>query len=183
MPKPGIIAAILILLPVLACSQRVQSEEEYASNERERPLLPSSAAPPALVTGSGAQPMGGSPGPAAPEAASAEGEGVSGTVEAPGLGTPPVGAVLFVFVRAAGQTGGPPLAVRRMTPRAFPLDFEIGPQDAMMARGPFPDQVTVEARLDGDGDPLSRSPGDRSAASGPVPPGTTGIVLRLAPGE
>lgn len=189
-PKLLTAGIVTLLLSGFACSQRVEPEEEYARRERERPLLPASAAPPALVTGSGgggpvagampsgpAEIVGGSGGGTAPA-----GPGVSGTIQAPGLAAPPAGAVLFVIVRPADRAGGPPLAVRRLTPSAFPVDFEVGPQDAMMGGGPFPDQVTVEARLDGDGDPLSRGPDDRSAGSVTVQTGATGVTLRLDAG-
>ncbi|MGH7564930.1 MAG: c-type cytochrome biogenesis protein CcmI/CycH [Gemmatimonadota bacterium] len=186
MPKSVTVGVVTLLLAGLACSQRVEPEEEYARRERERPLLPPSAAPPALVDGSGgtggvsdAMPRG----PAeivGGRSGGTTGAGVSGTIQAPGLATPPPGAVLFVIVRRVDRTGGPPLAVRRLTPSSFPIDFEIGPQDAMLGDEAFPDQVRVEARLDRDGDPLSRSPEDRSAASGPLRPGATGVTLRLA---
>ena len=171
----------------LACSQRVEPEDEYAERERERPLLPSSAAPAALIDGSGnpGGPSGAMPGRPADAVAGSSGRnagaGVSGTIQAPGMDTPAPGSVLYVIVRSVERAGGPPLAVRRLTPSAFPVEFEIGPRDAMMGEAPFPDRVTVEARLDGDGDPLSRDPGDRSAASGPVPPGAIGVTLRLLP--
>ncbi len=191
MPKLLTAAIVTLLLAGFACSQRVETEEEYTSRERERPLLPPSAAPPDLVDGSGA---GGRPtddlsrGPAAVVGGTSggttpAGAGVSGTIQAPGLAAPPARAVLFVIVRPADRTGGPPLAVQRLTPSAFPVEFEIGPQDAMMGGGPFPERVTVEARLDDDGDPLSRGPDDRSARSGSVQPGATGVTLRLAAGE
>lgn len=191
MPKILTAGVVTLLVAGSACSQRVEPEEEYARRARDRPLLPPSAAPPALVGGPGggdrvtdamaggpAGIVGGTEGGTMPA-----GGGVSGTVEAPGLQTPPAGAVLFLIVRPADRTGGPPLAVRRLTPSAFPVDFVVGPGDAMMGGGPFPDRITVEARLDGDGDPLSRGPEDRSARSGTVQPGATGVTLRLAAGE
>lgn len=189
MPKFVTAGVVTLLVAALACSQRVEPEDDYADRERERPLLPRSAAPEALVDGSVSA---GGPSDAMPRgradtvavrSGGTAGAGVSGTIQAPGMGAPPAGSVLFVIVRPVERTGGPPLAVRRVTPSAFPVDFEIGPRDAMLGEAPFPDRVTVEARLDGDGDPLSRNPGDRSAASAPVRPGATGVTLRLAPDE
>ncbi len=190
MPKLVTAGIVTLLLAGLACSQRVEPEEEYARRARERPLLPPSAAPAALVDGPGGGGRAGDDMPRGP-AEIVDGmnggtvpadAGVSGTIQAPGLATPPAGAVVFVVVRPVGRTEGPPLAVRRLTPSSFPIEFEIGPRDAMLGEAPFPDRVTVEARLDGDGDPLSRSPGDRSASSGPVRPGATEVMLRLAGG-
>jgi hypothetical protein len=186
MPKIMTTAAVFLLASV-ACSQRVATEEEYAARERERPLLPASAAPAALVTGSGGPAEAMPRGPAeivgrtgaAPNSA---GPGIRGTVEAPGLETPSPGAVLFVFVRAADRTAGPPLAVQRLSPSALPMAYSIGPADAMLGPEPFPDLVVVEARLDADGDPLSRDPGDLSARSDPVAPGSEGVTLTLVAG-
>lgn len=181
------VCLLILLMACGACSQRVETEAEHARRERERPLLPAAAAPPALVTGSGgaagAMPRGpgeivGRTGPAA----SAAGPGIRGTIEAPGLEAPPSDAVLFVFVRAPEGRGGPPLAVQRHSPPALPLAFSIGPEDAMMGPAPFPERVVVEARLDADGDPLSRDPGDLSARSDPVAPGSVDVTLTLAPG-
>ena len=89
------------------------------------------------------------------------------------------GGVLFVFVREAGATGGPPLAVQRIPGPIFPLEFAIGPQDAMVASGPFPERVTVEARLDGDGNAMTEETGDLSARS-ETAPGSSGVTLALA---
>jgi hypothetical protein len=87
--------------------------------------------------------------------------------------------VLFLFVRAAGAAGGPPLAVQRIPSPSFPLAFAIGPQDAMMDAGPFPERVTIEARLDSDGNAMTEEPGDLSAR-GEVAPGATSLRLALA---
>lgn len=175
MPKLVTAGVVTLVLAGLACSQRVETEEEYARRGRDRPLLPSSAAPPMLL-GSGDRPV--DP-PGAASAAERGAPGVSGTVTAAGLEVPPPGAVLFLIVRPADRAEGPPLAVRRLTPSRFPVVFEIGPRDAMLSEGAFPERVTVEARLDSDGDPLTRSPADRSAGSGPIRPGTTNLTLGL----
>ena len=53
MPKLVTAGVVALLVAGLACSQRVEPEDEYAERERERPLLPSSAAPAALIDGSG----------------------------------------------------------------------------------------------------------------------------------
>ncbi|HKY60609.1 MAG TPA: hypothetical protein VJP59_06310 [Gemmatimonadota bacterium] len=173
--------AVFLALGCIACSQRVEPEEEYAVRERERPLLPASATPSALVTGSGGSAEIVPQGPA--ESATPDvSRGIRGMIEARGMGTPPAGAVVFVFVRPADRSSGPPLAVQRLSPSTFPLEYSIGPADAMMGPAPFPDRVVVEARLDSDGDPLSRDPGDLSARSGPVPPGSDAVTLTLAAG-
>lgn len=171
-------------MAMVACSQRVETEAEHAVREPERPRLPAAAAPAALVAGSagaaGAMPSGPAEIMGPDGSAASAGPGIGGVVQAPGLTTPPRGSVLFVFVRPADRDSGPPLAVQRLSASAFPLAFSIGPADAMMGPAPFPDRVVVEARLDADGDPLSRDAGDLSARSGPLTPGSEGVTLTLA---
>lgn len=149
----------MVVLVAAACSQRVSTEEEFAQQERERPLV--------------AVPQGQS----APTEASADAaQTIRGTIEAPAGAA---GGILFLFVRPAGATGGPPLAVQRIPSPAFPLAFSIGPSDAMVASGPFPDRVTIEARLDGDGNAMTEEPGDLSARS-ETAPGGSGVMLVLS---
>lgn len=154
-----------------ACSQRVTTEDEFARQERERPLVPAESVsrPPIAVGGESAAPV---------EAPDDAAQTIRGTIDAP---TGATGGVLFLFVRPAGATGGPPLAVQRFPSPSFPLDFDIGPRDAMVAGGPFPDRVTVEARLDQDGNAMTEERGDLSARS-ETAPGATGVALTLTPG-
>ncbi|HET6639187.1 MAG TPA: hypothetical protein VFH82_10445 [Gemmatimonadota bacterium] len=166
-----IAVCVAIVMAAAACSQRVTTEEEFAQRERERPLV---AVPTGGLAGTGAPQAG--PMSAPPETAADAAQEIRGTIEAPAAAT---GGVLFVFVRAAGATGGPPLAVQRIPSPSFPLDFSIGPRDAMVASGPFPERVTIEARLDGDGNAMTEEPGDLSARS-ETAPGASGVTLALA---
>ena len=166
---PSFTAIALLLLA--ACSQRVTPEEEFAQQERERPLIQ-------VEPGAATIPAPPAAGPAAGSAAGPEdaAQTIRGTIEAPpGTG----GGVLFLFVRAAGATGGPPLAAQRIPSPSFPLAFAIGPEDAMMDGGPFPERVTIEVRLDGDGNAMTEAPGDLSARS-EAAPGDSGLSLALS---
>lgn len=161
--------AAIVLFSLAACSQRVSTEEEFAQRERERPLV-------SVPMGTPAETAAPQSGPAsAPSADPAQ--AIRGTIEAPAGAT---GDVLFLFVRPAGATGGPPIAVQRIPAPVFPLAFAIGPEDAMIASGPFPERVTIEARLDGDGNAMTEEPGDLSARSESAP-GASGVSLVLAP--
>ena len=94
-------------------------------------------------------------------------------------GAPPSsGAILFVTVRPAGATGGPPIAARRLPATSFPLAFAVGPGDSMMGQA-LPERVRIEARVDRDGDPLTRDPADPVASADDVRVGTTGVRLVL----
>jgi len=107
------------------------------------------------------------------------GRRVAGTVEMePSLkGAVAPGSVLFVFAREAGAAGGPPVAVKRL-PAAFPAPFELTDADSMMGR-PLPDRLVIEARLDSDGDPTTRSPADPKAWIEGVKSGRTDLLLIL----
>jgi len=116
----------------------------------------------------------------APALAAESGEPIRGTLRlAPELqGAQPSGAVLFLIARTA--TAGPPLAVKRIEAPRFPLDFEIGPADRMLASVPFAGALLLTARLDADGNATSRSPGDLMGAAGQsVSPGASGVEIVL----
>jgi tetratricopeptide (TPR) repeat protein len=112
-----------------------------------------------------------------PPPAAAEGPHVSGQIELDAAGAAPPGAIVFLIARASGQNEGPPLAVKRL-PAAFPLRFTLGREDSMMGQE-LPARLRVEARLDADGDPLTRSAQDPSARLDDVRLGQDRLVLRL----
>ena len=105
---------------------------------------------------------------------------ITGTIElAPEFaGRTPASAVLFVIAR---HGAGPPLAVKRIAEPRFPLAFSIGPDDRMIKSMPFVGPIELTARIDGDGNATSRSPGDvmGTARTGPVEPGATGVAILL----
>jgi hypothetical protein len=159
------VAVVAVLLVVI-----------YAMN-RDKPKEATmfSGAPPAEAPV--ATPSGEPPVPSGPTVA---GEVVLGEgVEAP------ADAVLFITARPSGARGGPPLAVRRLDPEAFPAAFSLGPSDVMIAGRPWKGPIDLTARLDQDGDALSRSPGDLATPSpvSGVELGATGVRVILAPEE
>ena len=174
---------LVALVPLAAaCDRRV---EPYIPAEQEPPpperpvRIPGLSSPearvPALDAAGARRGMA-----AAPAAASASASGlpIRGQVRlAEGVTAPPDG-VLFVIARGPG--GGPPLAVKRMTPASFPVSFELGPADVMMQGRPFVGPITLSARLDRDGDPLTRADDDPSYQHvGSLAPGAEGIEIVL----
>jgi hypothetical protein len=149
---------VTLLLVAVACSQRVTPEEEYAAWERERPLMPASQV---QEIEPGAEPGAGSD------------EAVAVTVEWPGPPDAQASSsdVLFVFARQVGVSSGPPLAVRRIPAPTFPARIEIGSADAMIPGTRFPDRVSIQARLDRDGDASTAGSDDWAGTSEPVAPG------------
>jgi tetratricopeptide (TPR) repeat protein len=128
-----------------------------------------------------AQPAADHPQVEAPAAAPAPAKGVAGVIElAPGLaGSVSSGALVFVTARAAGESGGPPVAVKRL-PAAFPLRFELSAADSMMGQE-LPAKLRLEARVDSDGDPLTRAPSDPAVRLDGVALGTANLKLVLKP--
>jgi hypothetical protein len=143
---------------------------------------PAAAAPPVAATGATAgaietERAAGAPPAAATEATS---DAIEGTLElAPDLvGRVPQGAVLYLIARTA--QGGPPLAVVRVASPRFPMRFSIGPDDRMNQSMPFAGELLITARVDTDGNAMTRSPGDLQGASEtPNAPGDRGVTLLI----
>jgi tetratricopeptide (TPR) repeat protein len=87
------------------------------------------------------------------------------------------GAVVFITVRERGG-GGPPVAVDRVVVASFPMPFQVGRGHSMMGQ-PLPDRIHIEARIDSDGDAMTRDPGDPIATIDDVPAGSSGLRLVL----
>jgi hypothetical protein len=88
------------------------------------------------------------------------------------------GGIVFLTVRAAGVTTGPPVAVKRFSAGSLPGAFAITAADSMLGQE-LPERVRIEARLDPDGDPLTRAATDPSARLEDVKLGSTGLRLVL----
>lgn len=119
---------------------------------------------------------------AASQASGAAGATISGTISVslPLQGSVPPGGMLFVIARSAGVTRGPPLAVLRVPAPSFPLAFEIGPQNVMIPQMRFEGDIDITARVDGDGNAMTKLPGDLSGQTAkPNQPGATGVSIVL----
>ena len=173
-------AVFVCALLALGCDRNV---ERYSDEPVVRPdlarIFPEGATSP--PSGAAAElppppPARGEP----PAAAGADAEPLRGSIElAPSLqGAVPPGAVLFLIARAG--PAGPPTAVLRVPAPRFPLRFELGPEHRMIEAFPFTGPFTLSARVDADGDALSRTPGDLAGtATGQHLPGARGIRLLI----
>ncbi len=200
-PRP-LVCGTLILAGLFGCDRNI---EPYQPGEepREPDLARIFPGPPTGMAGgpAGAERAAlppsrteGAGGPAAGESGdrtlagnapsdSGGGQPISGRIEvAPELaGEQPEGAILFVIARPQGARGGPPLAVLRIEAPEFPFEFEIGPGDVMIPSMRFEGPISLSARLDADGNAMTRGGTDlSSAAAEPISPGTTGVALVLA---
>jgi tetratricopeptide (TPR) repeat protein len=120
---------------------------------REQVHQPAAGSAPAPASGAQA---------AAPAVAGGAGAPVRVTITlAPGA-TMPASKTLFLFARANGQTAGPPAAAKRLTVDSFPFTAELSDADSMMGQ-PLPASMTIQARVDADGDPTTKGLGDLAA--------------------
>lgn len=91
----------------------------------------------------------------------------------------PANATLFIVARPHGA-GGPPALVKRVSGVTFPYEFRLASDDVMMPNAPVPEALSVSARVDQDGDAISRSPGDlMGMVKTPVAKGSSGVELVL----
>jgi Flp pilus assembly protein TadD len=66
-------------------------------------------------------------------------------------------AVLFIIARPGG--GGPPVAVKKIEHPVFPLSYSLGSESVMSQGATLTGKLTLSARLDKDGNPMTRDPG------------------------
>ncbi len=103
---------------------------------------------------------------------------LSGTLVLADGVTAPAATAIFVMVRRAASGGGPPVAAVRLEP-TLPATFSVTEANMMMG-GEWPDEVWLEARLDTDGDAMTKTEADlRSELQGPLSAGTTDLTVAL----
>jgi hypothetical protein len=85
--------------------------------------------------------------------------------------------VVFVLARQEGVSAGPPVAVKRLQADSFPMTFVMTAADSMMGQ-PLPAKMRIEARLDADGDVVTKNPGEPFGVKDGVVSGST-ISLAL----
>ena len=136
--------------------------------------VPRGAVPPSRAEGSG---------PSAAAATSGASAPITGEIVLPAelALSRPEGGVLFVIARPTGARGGPPLAVLRIPSPDFPLAFSIGPADVMIPTMQFVGEISMSARLDADGNAMTRGAGDISSeVIESLEPGATGVTITLS---
>jgi hypothetical protein len=92
----------------------------------------------------------------------------------------PQGALLFVIVREAGLETGPPVAVKRVPAINFPITLTLTDKDSMAGES-LPGLMRLDARVDRDGDPLTKDPRDPVASEDNIRRGAGQTLLVLAP--
>lgn len=108
------------------------------------------------------------------------GASISGTIELTRAfyADRPANGTLFIIART--RPTGPPLAVLRVPTPSFPHSFEIGQAQVMIPTLQFDGEIQLSARLDSDGNAMTKLPGDLiGAVATPLVPGASGVVLVL----
>jgi tetratricopeptide (TPR) repeat protein len=167
--------------------QKARLDEVLTRMKEQVKNAPPAAMPanhPALPNPDGSQsassPMAAAQSAAPPNAAgAADGPSVHVTLTLDRSAKSSPNAVLFVIARAAGQTAGPPAAVKRIMAPTFPLEIDLTTADSMMGQ-PLPASIRLEARLDSDGDAMTKNPSDPHAIQDGVSTngGKVGLVLK-----
>jgi hypothetical protein len=172
-------AAVVMIALLGGCNRRVK---EFVPGDQEPPLpsrviVPGLDVPkPAPMRPSTETAMPDAPAPVAADPAAE----IRGTIRLAD-GVEAGSGVLFVIARSEG--GGPPLAVRRLEPGAFPMQFSIGPADVMIKGRPWAGPIALTARLDGDGNAMSRDPNDLAGGvETPLQPGASDVEIVLKRG-
>jgi cytochrome c-type biogenesis protein CcmH len=113
----------------------------------------------AEIPASGSAPK---PAPAATSANAATGQTISGkiTVDPKLKDKIDPQAALFIIARSGSGASGPPLAVKKIDKPTFPLDYSLSQENVMMQGTPFTGKINIIVRLDKDGNPTTRTPGD-----------------------
>jgi cytochrome c-type biogenesis protein CcmH len=125
--------------------------------------------------------------PAAPAAGAApEGAGqtITGTITlAPArkADVSPSDVVYLVARRMPDSPGtrGSLVAVKRFTAASFPIEFSLGEADMMFKNGAFAGELQLAARVDKDGDPITRKKGDVFGTLDRVKVGAKGVEVKL----
>lgn len=141
----------------------------------------------AILWSSVAPPDGSSPGSGAPtgrvgpdSGPGREGRTLGGTISVAAelRGRLTAGDTLFIILR---KGPGPPFAVKRVIGPQFPVRFQVGPEDVMMAGAPFEGEVTVIARVSRAGGAGPAQPGDLEGEHpGPVTVGMGGVDIVIS---
>lgn len=185
-------ALVVVALAVFAVRHDGRAEAAVAPApapvqiEASTPASIPAAEPAAAATTSvpAAMPPGHVMPPVAPTASSAS--VLSGTIALDDSIAKSVSGKVIVFVIARSGPAVPggkghPVFAKRLDVTSFPVSFSLSAQDSMMGQAP-PDHVTLEARIDLDGDAMTREPGAPSAKIDSVIVPSHNVALVLKPG-
>ncbi len=181
-------ALVVVALAVFAVRHDGRAEAAVvpapAQTEVSTPVSIPFAEPAATTSVPAAMPPGHVMPPVAPTASAAS--VLSGTIALDDSIARSVSGKVIVFVIARSGPAVPggkghPVFAKRLDVTSFPVTFSLSAQDSMMGQAP-PDHVTLEARIDLDGDAMTREPGAPSAKKDSVLVPSHDVTLVLKPG-
>ena len=173
-------AAALTSTSIVACSKK-----DDAGAPSAVPPLPQGAAPPVVAAPPPLPPPPPPPPPAPEAAAPAAGPGgsITGKIEltAAIAKSKPEGTLFLVARRISDNPSarGTLIAVKKLPATKFPLAFDLSGADMPFQNGPFDGELTLTARIDQDGDPLSREKGDVHGTLPKVQVGSKDVRLTI----
>jgi tetratricopeptide (TPR) repeat protein len=90
-------------------------------------------------------------------------------------------AALFIIARPASGAAGPPLAVKKIDKPRFPLAYSLGQENVMMQGTQLSGKITLSARLDKDGNAMTREAGNITGEyrNNPVDIGSQNVDIAL----
>jgi hypothetical protein len=166
---------------VVACSKK-----DDAGAPSPVPPLAQGPSAPAAAPSPPQPPPPPPPPPAAPEAAAAApgpGGSITGKIELPAAlaKTKPEGTVFLVARRLSDNptARGTLIAVKKMPATKFPLAFDLSAADMPFQNGAFDGELTLTARIDQDGDPMTHQKGDILGTLPKVRVGSKNVKLTL----
>ncbi|HXU61997.1 MAG TPA: hypothetical protein VN962_09870 [Polyangia bacterium] len=169
----------LLVAVSLGAASACQKHEEGSGKPSPVPPLDPASAP--------ATPAPAAPAPAAPPAPSAAAPAAGGSIAgkivlAPAIAkTKPAGTLYLVARRISDNPSarGTLIAVKKMPASAFPLPFSLTAADMPFQTGPFDGELTITARIDQDGDPMTHQKGDVLGTLPKVQVGAQDVKLTL----
>lgn len=153
------VMALAMLLGAAGCQKRDDAGKPSPVPPLEPGAAPAATPPPAA-------PIAAAPAAAAPSgAADQSGASITGSIVlAPSVAKarPKAGTLYLVARRISDNPSarGTLIAVKKLPATTFPLPFALTGADMPFQNGPFDGELTLTARIDQDGDPLTHEKGD-----------------------
>src|SRR5450755_1961192 len=171
MSNRTVVALLLLTSTVGACNKK----DDEAGKAAAVPPLDRGAAAPSMA---GAPPA--APQPAAPPDPNAT---ITGVIVLPAATakTKPTGTLYLVARRLSDNptARGTLIAVKKMPATPFPLPFSLSAADMPFQNGPCDGDLTLTARIDRDGDPMTHQKGDVFGTLPKVRVGSRDVKLAL----
>ena len=177
MSNRTVVALLLLTSTVGACNKK----DDEAGKAAAVPPLDRGAAAPSMAGAPPAAPqLAAPPQPAAPDDPNAT---ITGVIVLPAATakTKPTGTLYLVARRLSDNptARGTLIAVKKMPATSFPLPFSLSAANMPFQNGPFDGDLTLTARIDRDGDPMTHQKGDVFGTLPKVRVGSRDVKLAL----